>query len=266
MTPGVAVDSGPVRREVAHLMGMPISLALRGRHADTTTGRRAWSAFIARLRRVDQVFSTYREDSVISRLGRGELTQAQCPAEVLEVLDLGRAAEEQSGGAFSVWLPDGRGGTRLEPSGVVKGWAIQRASRHLAALDDTDWCVSAGGDMVCHVADPDRPDWRIGVEHPLDPTRVIAVIPVRTGAVATSGTAHRGQHLIDARTGRPATGVASVTVTGPSLTWADIDATAAYVQGAVAAEWLRTRAGRSALVVWPDATTTIIDGRLPSGW
>jgi thiamine biosynthesis lipoprotein len=255
-----------VHRRVEHLMGMPVSLALRGRYADAAAGRRAWDAVVASLRRVHHTFSTYREDSVVSRLGRGEVNEAQCPDEVREVLELGRAAADQSDGAFSMWLPDGTGGARFDPSGVVKGWAVQRASRHLAALDDTDFCLSAGGDMVCAVADPDRPDWRVGVEHPLDPGRMIAVVPVRTGAVATSGTAHRGQHLRDGRTGRPVTGVASVTVCGPSLTWADLDATAAYAQGARAAEWLQTRIGRSALVVWPDATTTVIDGRLPTGW
>ncbi len=259
----VTVD---VRRAVEHVMGMPISLALRGRHADTGVGLRAWNAVLTQLRQVDRTFSTYRDDSVVSRFGRGELVEAQCPPQVREVLDLGRAAAEQSDGAFSMWLPDGDGGTRFEPSGVVKGWAIQRASRHLAALEDTDFCLSAGGDMVCHVADPGRPGWQVGVEHPLDPTSVIAVIPMRTGAVATSGTAHRGHHLVDARTGRPAVGVASVTVIGPSLTWADIDATAAYALGAGAAAWLNTRIGRSALVVWPDASTTVIDGRLPGGW
>lgn len=266
MTTTVTVDGGPVRRQIEHLMGMPVSLALRGRHADTAAGRRAWRAVVDQLHRVDRMFSTYRVDSVISRLGRGELAETDCPAEVREVLELGRAASEQSGGAFSVWLPDDHGSTRLEPSGVVKGWAVQRASMHLTTLGDTDFCLSAGGDMVCHVADPGRSDWWIGVEHPLDPTRVVAVIPVRAGAVATSGTARRGRHLVDARTGRPVTGVASVTVTGPSLTWADIDATAAYAQGVHAADWLRTRLGRSALVVWPDATTTVIDGRLPADW
>lgn len=90
---------------------------------------------------------------------------------------------------------------------------------------------------------------------------MIAVIPVRRGAVATSGTAHGGQHLIDARTGAVATGVAAVTVIGESLTWADIDATAAYGRGSGAAAWLRTRIGRSSLVVWADGTTTTVDGR-----
>ncbi|WP_205844058.1 FAD:protein FMN transferase [Nakamurella deserti] len=248
---------------MTQLMGMPVSLALRGRHDDTAAGRRAWAAVTAQLRRVDRMFSTYRDDSPVSRLGRGELTEADSPAEVREVLELGRAAAEQSGGAFSMWLPDSTGQIRFDPSGVVKGWAVQRASAALTALDDTDFCLSAGGDIVCRVADPDRPDWRIGVEHPLDPRRLIAVVPVRTGGIATSGTAHRGRHLRDGRTGRPVTGVASVTVIGPDLTWADLDATAAYARGADAADWLRTRIGRSALVVWPDATTTVVVGRLP---
>ena len=87
---------------------------------------------------------------------------------------------------------------------------------------------------------------------------MIAVVPLRTGAVATSGTAHRGAHLVDARTGRPPTGVTSVTVIGPSLTWADIDATAAYAQGDRAAAWLRTRPIDSALVVAADGRVTTV--------
>ena len=258
------VASPPVRRRVVQLMGMPISLALRGRHADTAQGERAWDEVVAELAWVDRVFSTYRDDSVISRLGRGEIDLADCQPEVREVLALGQQAEEQSGGAFSVRLPRSGGGAvdgrRLDPSGVVKGWAVQRASRRLTALDDTDVCLSAGGDLVCRVADPRRPSWQIGIEHPLDPTRLIATVPVRRGAVATSGTARRGTHLYDARTGRPVVGVASVTVIGPDLTWADIEATAAFAQGAGAADWLRGRVGRTGLVVWADGSTTTVSG------
>jgi FAD:protein FMN transferase len=81
------------------------------------------------------------------------------------------------------------------------------------------------------------------------------------GAVATSGSAHRGRHVVDARTGRPPSGVASVTVISASLTEADIDATSACAQGSDAATWLALRPGRSGLVVWTDgSTTTVHDG------
>ncbi|MEO6512932.1 MAG: FAD:protein FMN transferase [Nocardioides sp.] len=243
-----ARTSSPISRYVDHVMGMPISLAVRGKHQDDPAARGAWAEATAALRDVDRVFSTYRADSHISRLGRGEIEVDDCPPEVAEVLELAEQARQESGGAFDVR----RAGGALDPSGVVKGWAVERAARPLRVLDDTDFCLSAGGDLVCRTLDPTTPAWRIGIEDPLAAGRVTAVVPVRTGAVATSGLAHRGNHLVDARTGLTPSGVASVTVIGPDLTWVDIDATAAFAQGLDAARWLATRTGRTGLVVWAD--------------
>ena len=238
-------------------MGMPISLALRGRHAGDARGRAAWATAMAVLREADRVFSTYRADSVICRLGRGELELADCPpevaADVAEVLALGAAARRDSHGAFAV-----ERGDVLDPSGVVKGWAAERAAAHLAALPDTDFCLSAGGDITCHTADPAAAPWRIGVEDPRDPSRLVAVVPLRSGAVATSGVAHRGAHIVDARTGRAPTGLASVTVIGTSLTAVDVDATAAFALGAEGERWLAARGHRAAFVVRADGTTSTV--------
>lgn len=151
------------------------------------------------------------------------------------MLALGELAERQSRGAFRARRAGPAGEAVLDPTGVVKGWAVERAADHLRALEATDFCLSAGGDMVCRTLDRDAPPWRIGIEDPHHTDRLVAVAPVHTGAVATSGTAHRGDHLVDARTGRPPAGVASVTVVAASLTWADIDATAAYAHGRDAA-------------------------------
>ncbi|NYJ07316.1 FAD:protein FMN transferase [Petropleomorpha daqingensis] len=246
-------------RYVEHVMGMPISLALRGRHTDDAAARAAWAEVMISLREVDRVFSTYRADSYVSLLNAGELELEDCPVEVAEVLALGDLARIGSGGAFDIRRPGPDGERVLDPSGVVKGWAVERAARVLADLADTDHCLSAGGDLTCLTVDPDGRPWRVGVEDPADPRRILAVVPVFSGAVATSGTAHRGQHLVDARTGLPPVGVASVTVIAGSLTWADIDATAAYAQGRDAARWLETRPGRSGLVVWDDGTTTTVE-------
>jgi thiamine biosynthesis lipoprotein len=237
-------------------MGMPISLAMRGRHQDDARGRGAWAEAMAALQDVDRVFSTYRPDSVISRLARGELQVEECPPEVAEVLAFAELARVQSGGAFDA-RHAGRDG-QLDPSGVVKGWAVERAALPLRTLDDTDFCLSAGGDLVCRTLDPMAPAWRIGIENPLATDRVTAIVPVRTGAVATSGLAHRGAHLVDARTGLTPEGIASVTVVGPDLTWADIDATAAFARGLDAARWLATRSGRMGFVVWADGRTQTV--------
>jgi thiamine biosynthesis lipoprotein len=243
--------AGTTARRVEHVMGMPISLALRGRHAHDDAGERAWQDALAELRWVDEVFSTWRTDSQVSRLGRGEITLADCVPEVSEVLRLGDDARAASDGAFDVCLPGPDGVRRLDPSGVVKGWAVDRAVRPLLALADTDVCLSAGGDMVCHVADPAGEPWLVGIEHPLDPSRLVAQVPVHRGAVATSGSAHRGAHVVDARSGRAADALASVTVIGADLTSVDIDATTALALGIDGPGWLRSRL-RTGVVVWAD--------------
>ncbi|WP_433800762.1 FAD:protein FMN transferase [Actinomycetospora sp. CA-084318] len=238
--------TAPVARRVEHVMGMPISLALRGRHSAGPAADAAWAAVLASLREADRVFSTYRADSVVRRIDRGELALDDAPADVHEVLAIAARAERATDGAFSVW----RGGS-FDPNGVVKGWAVQRASALLRDLPDTDVCLSAGGDLVAWSAGE---PWHVGIEDPRDPTRLIAKVPVTDGAVASSGTAHRGAHLVDARTGIPPTGIAGVTVLAASLTDADVDATAAYALGRGALTWLRRRVGRTGLVVWADGS------------
>ena len=101
-----------VRRRVEHVMGMPVSLALRGRHGGDARADAAWQAVLDDLRWVDKVFSTYREDSYVRRLDRGEVTLAECPPEVARVLELGRAAATASDHAFNIWRPG------LDPSGA----------------------------------------------------------------------------------------------------------------------------------------------------
>jgi thiamine biosynthesis lipoprotein len=245
-------------RRVEHVMGLPVTLALRGRHTTDDAADGAWCRVVDSLHEADRVFSTYRDDSEVSRINHGELSLDDASPIVREVLCLGDEAKRASGGAFDVWRTDDSGFVSLDPSGIVKGWAVDRAATRLHDLDDTDFCLSAGGDMVCRTVVPGAEPWRIGLEDPHEPQRLLGVVPLANGAVATSGTAHRGQHLVDARTGLAPDGVASVTVITASLTWADIDATAAYAHGTDAARWLETRPDRTALVVWPDGTTTTV--------
>ncbi|MEV4262900.1 FAD:protein FMN transferase [Kribbella sp. NPDC049584] len=239
-------------RYVEHVMGMPISLALRGRHADDDVAGQAWAKALDVLHTADRMFSTYRTDSYVCRLNRGELTVTDCPPEVAEVLALGEQARCESRGAFDV-----RRAAGLDPSGVVKGWAVERAAHAFDPLAGTDYCLSAGGDMVCRVAGPNSPAWRIGIEDPHAPDKLVAVVPIRNGAIATSGLHRRGDHITDARTGTTPTALASVTVVHRSLTQADIDATAAFALGPVGLTWLQSRPGRTGLVVLADGTRHI---------
>jgi hypothetical protein len=119
----------------------------------------------------------------------------------------------------------------------------------LGALEGVDAYLNAGGDVVASCGVSPRPAWRIGIEDPLAPGRLAGAVEVRSGAVATSGTAHRGLHITDPATGRAADAVASVTVVGPSLLWADVLATAAFVRGVVGLDLLPRDEGYEGLVV-----------------
>jgi thiamine biosynthesis lipoprotein len=232
---------------VQQIMGMPISVHLRGT-ADPAARAAAVDAVYAELRTVDRIFSTYTGDSQIGRLDRGELALADCDPAVAEVFALADEARRRTDGYFDIHLPDRSGRWRLDPSGLVKGWAAERAARHLAALDGDDHYLNAGGDIAVRSAG-DAPGWRIGVEHPDSPATLLCSLELRSGGIATSGPAHRGAHLVDPTTGRRPDALRSVTVVGPSLLWADVYATAAFARGDGALDWLGGVDGYEAVVV-----------------
>ncbi|MEV6980639.1 FAD:protein FMN transferase [Sphaerisporangium sp. NPDC051017] len=229
-------------RHVEHVMGTVFSFDVR--HEPSGELRAALAAAVGLVHRVDEVFSTYRADSPVSRLGRGEITLAECPDEVAEVLALCEEAAAVSSGYFT-----GAPGGRLDPSGMVKGWAVERASAVLRAAGATRHCVNGGGDVrVSGEPEPGRP-WRVGVAHPCRPGELVTVVSGRDLAVATSGTAERGPHIVNPRTDAPATGLASVTVVAETLTRADAMATAAFAMGEAACGWAERQTGLEAFAV-----------------
>lgn len=239
-------DTGPGLRHVEHVMGTVFSFDIRDK--PTTAIRRALAEAVRHLHRIDAVFSTYRPDSHISRLDRGEIRIEDCPPEVREVLSLCAQAARASDGWFSA-APSGT----LDPSGLVKGWATEAASRLLYEAGAHHTCVNGGGDVQLRgQAAPGTP-WRIGVAHPLRPGELATVITAHDDlAVATSGTAERGAHILDPHRGTPATAFASLTLVGPRLTPTDTYATAAFARGDGARDWVETLDGYEALAVLPD--------------
>lgn len=197
------------------------------------------------LHRAELMFSTYRPGSWVSRLRRGEVGTDELPAEVSRVLALCGQVAELTDGAFSArWRSD----RTPDPTGLVKGWAAGRAGRLLSALGAVDHCVNAAGDLALAGRPAPGHGWRVGIADPRAPGALLGAVgsvdgfPVGAGgrgwAVATSGIAERGRHVVDPRTGRPATGLLSATVVGPDPALADGLATALLAAGPAAAELL----------------------------
>lgn len=242
--PGDAPAEAPPRRAYAEMiMGLPFSLHLRGplNAAEPAVVSAVWES----LRSADRTFSTYLPGSDVNRIDRGELTVADADPAVAEVLVLAEQARSATAGAFDV-----RYAGRLDPSGIVKGWAARRAAA-LIDLPGIDWYLNAGGDVLL-AAPATGMAWRVGVEHPADPTGLLRVLEIADGAVATSGSVHRGRHIIDPATGSPAVGVLQATVTGPDLVWADVFATAIVVDGGPLRGSWRLPDGYGCIVVTDD--------------
>ncbi|MFJ8627908.1 FAD:protein FMN transferase [Kitasatospora sp. NPDC093550] len=239
-------------------MGTVFSITVRDPGPETPD---VLSRIAERLHRIDAVFSTYRPDSDISRLDRGELSPGDCDPEVRTVLAACRQVAAETDGWFTE-----RPGGRLDPSGWVKGWAVEEAAALLHSSGSRQYCVSGGGDVQTGGG-----PWRIGIADPGHPGLLTAVLAGHGLAVATSGTAERGPHILDPHTGRPATGLASLTLVGApgtGIARTDAWATAAFAMGPDRAlAWVARRPGLEALAVLPDGTkrwTPGLPDRLPA--
>jgi thiamine biosynthesis lipoprotein len=247
--------AGRIRR-VDAIMGTTFDLDVRDAAGEVDSGT-IDDAF-RWLHDVDRRFSPYRPDSEVSRLNRGELETWQASADVQFVLAECEAMRPRTNGWFDA-RPKGPHGP-LDPSGYVKGWALERASAMIAAAGARNFSLNGGGDVVVRgFAAPGEP-WRVGIRNPLVHDRVAAVIAVSDLAVATSGTYERGDHIVDPHTGRPPDGLLAVTVVGASITIADVFATAAFAMGHQGATWVARQSGYEACAITADERVVTTPG------
>jgi FAD:protein FMN transferase len=213
----------PGKRRVEQIMGMPIVVDVRDDVTDA-----ALDEVFGWFREVDERFSTYKGTSEISRLNRNELELRDCHPDVRAVLARCDELREATGGFF-----DARYASLLEvdPSGLVKGWSVDRAGERLDARGVRNFSINAAGDIRTRGAALPEPAWRTGIQHPEINDRVAAVVEANDLAIATSGAYVRGEHIVDPHTGRPPAGLLSVTVTGEELGTADALATAIFAMG-----------------------------------
>lgn len=228
------------------VMGIPVSIDVRDERDAAAAAEHAFTV----LRKADERFSAYRPDSELSLVNArgGGLTGVS--AEFAEVVALGSAMAAASGGAFRIRRPDGS----WDLDGVVKGWAADRAARVLAADGLQHYCLNAGGDVAVAGSPGGGRPWHVAVRSPDSATAVLAVLMSTDGGIATSGAYERGPHIIDGRTGTPATGLRSATVVADDLTTADLLATAVFALGPPGVRWAADHGARAVLAVAADGT------------
>lgn len=229
-------------RRVEYVMGTAVSFDVRD--LEGAAADEALHDVVAWLHFVDNTFSTYKPESQVSRLARGELRRSDCSPEVRFVLDACERLKTETDGYF-----DARANGTLDPSGFVKGWSVEVASSMLLEHGCASHCINAGGDVRVRGVPQEQQVWTIGIVHPLDPKALTTLVGVGDAGVATSGTAERGAHVFDPHRHAPANGLLSVTIVGPELAYTDAYATAAVAMGRRAPDWLITLPDRESYVI-----------------
>ena len=240
-------------RRTELIMGMPITVVIPDREGLDSQGGRfaslgeATEAVCESFRQVDEKFSPYKPWSETCRIDRGELSPGEASDEMKEVLRLAEETRVQTNGYFDVRFKG-----RFDPSGLVKGWAIERAARMLSDEGFLSFCIEAGGDIEVRGANDAGRPWEIGLRSPFEPSKLTRKLSLQNCGIATSGTYIRGEHIWNPHTGAPANEIASLTVVSSNVYEADRFATAAFAMGTAGIEFM---AGL------PDCDTYMVDAR-----
>ena len=247
--PGAKLDPRLVRR-VQPAMGTVVSIHAAPCGLSDQRVREAIDAAMATIDDLEARFSPWRPESEVSRLASGALVEADASADLRWVLGVCDYLAVITEGRFDARRHRADG--RFDPSALVKGWIVDEAARHLDDAGIRSYAINAGGDVLARGEPATGRGWRIGIRHPDGVDRVAAVLEVRDLAVATSGLYERGGHIRDPRRGDVPVGLRSLTVTGPSLAFADAYATAGFVMGRDGVAWVAGRPGHEALGITID--------------
>ncbi len=235
------------------LMGMPITVEI----VDEQATQGAVDGVFDYFRSVDERFSTYKEGSEISRINRGEIPEGERSEDMKRVFALCEETKRLTDGYFDIVGRDGL----FDPSGLVKGWSIQRAAELLDRQGFKNFYIDAGGDIQPRGKNDQGGPWRVGIQNPFNPKEIVKVIYPGDHGVATSGTYIRGQHIYDPKDkNRPIEDVVSLTVIGPNVYEADRFATAAFAMGKRGIDFIETLDGFEGYLIDKQGTATMTSG------
>lgn len=230
---------------------MPVTVEIVGHTDSKTVIQDTFDYFES----VDERYSIYKPESEISQINRG-LPREAWSDEMRAVLDLCEQTKHETHGYFDIQHQG-----KLDPSGLVKGWAIQQAAERLRGRGVKNFYLEAGGDIQTNGVDANGEPWKIGIRNPFDIQEIVKVLTISDEGVATSGTYIRGQHIYDPHTPNlPIDTVKSLTVIGPNIYEADRFATAAFAMAEDGIRFIDSLEGFEGYMIDDNKTATFTRG------
>jgi len=238
-------------KQLQLIMGMPITIEV----IDPQVTEADIENIFAYFRTVDAIFSTYKEDSEMSRINRGELLEEEYSDDMKTILALSEQTRQETQGYFDI-----RHNGIIDPSGIVKGRAILQTAYLLKEAGFSNFYIDAGGDIQVSGKKGDQP-WRVGIRNPFNRNEIVKVLSITDKGVATSGTAIRGQHIYDPHHPHtPLQDIVSLTVIGPNVYEADRFATAAFAMGKRGIYFIEQLAGFEGYMIDASGRATLTSG------
>lgn len=233
-------------------MGMPIEIEIVGNDV-----KAALDDAFAYLVSVDERFSTYKEDSEILRINRGEVVEQNASREMQEVFMLAEKTKKETGGYFDMRQPDGL----IDPSGIVKGWAIRNTAERIRGAGHKDFFINAGGDIAMGGSNEKGDEWSVGIRNPFNTKEIVKVVYPRGKGVATSGSYVRGAHIYNPLApSEELKEAVSITVIGPDVLEADRFATAAFAMGKGGIAFIENLSGFEGYMIDRSGVATFTSG------
>ncbi len=233
-------------------MDMPVTVEVVDPWVKTKDIEKVFAYFVY----IDEKFSTFKNDSEISKINKGILAKKDCSQDMKKVLELCAQTSEQTLGYFNI---EKKG--KLDPSGLVKGWAIYNAANILKQQGFKNFYVDAGGDIQVSGKNKKNESWKIGIRNPFKRVENVKIINIENLGLATSGTAIRGQHIYNPhKPDEKITEIVSLTIIGPNIYEADRFATAAFAMGKTGINFIETLQGFEGYMIDKSGVATMTTG------
>lgn len=240
-------------KAVRILMGMPITIEV----LDSNIKRKDIDKIYEYFDYIDHKFSTYKDDSEVSKINKGLINQEEYSKDMKEVLKKSEETKLKTNGYFDIYHKG-----KMDPSGLVKGWAIFNAAKKLKKMGYKNFYVDAGSDIQIYGNGKKGKTWKVGIKNPFNESEIVKTLYLRDKGIATSGIYIRGLHIYNPHDQSVEVGrdIVSLTVVGPNIYEADRFATAAYAMGREGILFLEKQKGLEAYMIDNGGIATFTSG------
>ncbi|MCL4415359.1 MAG: FAD:protein FMN transferase [Actinobacteria bacterium] len=238
-------------RKTAVIMGMPVVVQVIDKNAKEEDISEVFSYF----HHIDNKFSTYKKDSEISLINSQKLNKNQYSKEMQKILKLSDITHQETNGYFDINING-----KIDPSGIVKGYAINNGANILVQKGYKNIYVEIAGDIQVFGNNGKDNFWKIGIQNPFNLEEIIKVVKLKDKGIATSGIYIRGSHIINPKKKKPAEDIVSITVIGPNVYEADRFATAAFAMGKKGIRFIEGLKGLDGYMIQKDKTAVYTSG------